>query len=123
MIVVFTLVGCKEEVAEEEVAEEEVAEEEVAEEEVAEEEVVEEEPITIALLTGSMAIVWEQDVEDSLKALAAEANATIVTMDANFDGATMIDQVDQLIGMEVDGVVAFVTDPLLSQAIVVNFSG
>ena len=122
MIAVFTLAGCKEEVAEEEVAEEE--EEVVAEEEeVAEEEVVEEEPITIALLTGSMAIVWEQDVEDSLKALAAEDNATIVTMDANFDAATMMDQVDQLIGMEVDGVVAFVIDPLLSQAIVDKFSG
>lgn len=110
-------VGCKEETApaaEEPAAEEPAAEEPAAEEPAAEEE---QEPITIGFLSGLMSIVWEQDMEDELMAFAAEDNASIITMDSAMDPAVQMDQLTQLIGMGVDGIVVFISDEKMSEAV------
>ncbi|MFA5015314.1 MAG: substrate-binding domain-containing protein [Actinomycetota bacterium] len=109
----LTGVGCKEEAA----AEEETTVEETTEEEAAEEETVVEEELTIGLLSMIMSIVWEQDMEAELKAFASESNATILTMDANMDPALQLQQLDNMIGQEVDGVVVFIADQEMSKAI------
>lgn len=97
---------------------EEVAEE--PEEEVpAAEEVVEEaeEELTIGFLSMLMAIVWEQDMEMEMKELASQDNATIVTMDSNLDPALQLQQLDNMLGTGVDGVVVFIADEKMSQSI------
>ena len=68
----FSLAGCKEEVAEEEVAEEEVAEEEVAEEEVAEEEV-----FTMLFVPG-IADPFYYTMEKGIQAKADELGVNLI---------------------------------------------
>lgn len=117
LIAVMVLSGCPAPPTEEVIEETTPTPEEEAEEEVEEVAEEEKEPITIGLLSLSMSIVWEQDVEDVLMALAEQDNATIITMDANFDPGTMMEQLDQLIGMDIDGVVVFIADPLISESV------
>ena len=99
----FSLIACKQEVAEEEkVAEEEVAEEEVAEEEVAEE------PLVIGYLCPTMAIQWCQNIDAAYREFAKMNNFEVMTMDAAMKTEVVMDQTETLISQQVDGIIVCV---------------
>ena len=115
MIVVFSLVGCKEEAAEEEVtAEEEVAEEEVAEEEAVEEEVVEEEPFVVGFIPRAFVSMYFVTMGEAMDEYGAEAEGIEVQTLAPLDQKDIegqIKMIEDFTEKDVDLLAVSVNDP------------
>lgn len=90
---------------------------EAAKAEAAEKTAKAQEKVVIGFLSMMMAIVWEQDMEAELKALAGGSNASILTMDSHADPALQLQQLDIMIGQGVDGIVVFIADEKMSKAV------
>ena len=73
--------------------------------------------VVIGFLSMMMAIVWEQDMEAELKALASKSNASILTMDSHADPSLQLQQLDIMIGQGVNGIVVFIADEKMSKAV------